>query len=154
MDSKHIQTLWQIMEQLREAEELDEAQTFEKDNILERAEEIKEAREKKRKKAAATEEGVTEELFRAGVESLYYRLKKFRRRFAVGVALEVILAIAAVVAFILTENMRLPMTLIDRWTPLMILLLLITWIIDVTLIRYRDEVEADKKAEEAEKQKK
>ena len=42
------------------------------------------------------------------------------------------------------------MVLIDRWTPLMIVLLLIEWLLDVRLIRYRDKVLADE--EEAERQ--
>lgn len=47
--------------------------------------------------------------------------------------------IAAIVAFILTEDMRLPMVLIDRWTPLMLLLLAVCWVADVLLLRYREE---------------
>ena len=49
----------------------------------------------------------------------------------------------AVIAFILTEDMRLPMILVDRWTPLMIVLMLLCWTVDVWLTRYRDKLEAD-----------
>ena len=64
--------------------------------------------------------------------------------------LYLLIALLALIAFILTEDMRLPMVLIDRWTPLMIVLLLIEWLLDVRLIRYRDKVLADE--EEAERQ--
>ena len=55
--------------------------------------------------------------------------------------------IVAIIAFILTEDMRLPMILIDRWTPLMILLLAICWIVDVRLVRYRNKVLAEEEEE-------
>ena len=54
---------------------------------------------------------------------------------------EILDVIAAIVVFILTEDRRLPMILIDRWTPLMVLLLLICWIADIRLMRYRDRIE-------------
>ena len=60
--------------------------------------------------------------------------------------------IGAVIAFILTEDMRLPMTLIDKWTPLMLILLVICWVLDVRLMRYRDEVPAEEE-ERAEEEK-
>ncbi|MBR0051946.1 MAG: hypothetical protein IJP57_08350, partial [Firmicutes bacterium] len=46
---------------------------------------------------------------------------------------------AALITFLLTENLRLPMTLIDRWTPLMILLLAVCLITDLRLVPYREE---------------
>ena len=52
-------------------------------------------------------------------------------------------AVIALIVFILTEDMRLPMILIDQYTPVMIILLLIVWLFDVTLIRYRKEVLAE-----------
>ena len=79
---------------------------------------------------------VTEEEFNGAVETLYYRLKKFLLRFRIGIVLEIIVAAAAIVAFVLTEDMRLPMVLIDRWTLLMLLILFLNWIIDIRLIRY------------------
>ena len=39
---------------------------------------------------------------------------------------DVLPAVGAVVAFILTEDMRLPMTIVDRWTPLMVIILAIS----------------------------
>ena len=68
-----------------------------------------------------------------------YGEKKFTRRFRLGVALELADCVLALVAFLLTENMRLPMALIDRWTPLMILLMAICLIVDLRLARYREE---------------
>ena len=78
----------------------------------------------------------------------YDKLKQFRRRFRLGIVLELIVSVAALVAFILTEDMRLPMVLIDRWTPLMLLLLLICWIIDVLLVRYRRKQQEQEEAPE------
>lgn len=83
------------------------------------------------------------------METLFYQVKRFLRRFRIGMVLELIFSALALVAFILTEDMRLPMVLIDRWTPLMILLMLIVWVLDVRLIRYRGQVLADE--EEAER---
>ncbi|MBQ9249590.1 MAG: sortase [Oscillospiraceae bacterium] len=82
---------------------------------------------------------VTVEEFRAAVEKLYYPLQHFLRRFRTGLGLELIDTIAAIVAFILTEDMRLPVVLIDRWTPLMLLLLAVCWVADVRLLRYHEE---------------
>ncbi len=78
--------------------------------------------------------------------------KKFKRRFAIGVALELIDVVLALVTFILTEDMRNPMVLIDRWTPLMVLFLVICWVIDVRAIRIRDKEildEAERSEDEA-----
>ncbi|MBQ9685758.1 MAG: sortase [Oscillospiraceae bacterium] len=72
-------------------------------------------------------------------EEACYKVKKFLRRFRIGLVLELVITIAALVVFILTENMRLPMVLIDKWTPLMLILLLACWIVDVRLARYRSD---------------
>ena len=74
-----------------------------------------------------------------------YNTKSFVRRFRTGLVLEIIVCVLAVIAFILTEDIRLPMVLIDRWTPLMILLLLICWILDVRLIRYRSKCDNEER---------
>ena len=92
---------------------------------------------------------VTEEEFKTAVDVLFYQIKKFLKRLRIGTGLEAIDAIVALIVFILTEDMRLPMVLIDKWTPLMILFLVICWVLDVRLARYREEVLAD---EEEEKQ--
>ena len=74
-------------------------------------------------------------------DGLRYELERFRRRFRIGVGGELIDSVAAIVAFILTEDMRAPMILIDEWTPLMLLLLGVCWILDIRLIRYRAKEE-------------
>ncbi|MBQ3274372.1 MAG: class B sortase [Christensenellaceae bacterium] len=96
----------------------------------------------------AEPEAVTEEQFAGAVSKLYYRIRKFVARFRVGLILEIIVAAMALIAFILTEDMRLPMTIIDEWTPLMIILLAAAWILDVCLVRYRDGREAEEQDEE------
>lgn len=68
-----------------------------------------------------------------------YEEEKFARRFRLGIALELVTCAAALITFLLTENLRLPMTLIDRWTPLMILLLAVCLITDLRLVPYREE---------------
>ena len=64
-------------------------------------------------------------------------MKRFRTRLVTGFALESIIAIGAVIIFLLTENMHLPMVLIDKWTPFMLLILLMSWITDLFLVRNR-----------------
>ncbi|MBP5295277.1 MAG: hypothetical protein J6Y95_06105, partial [Lachnospiraceae bacterium] len=83
-------------------------------------------------------------------ETHFYRLKRFLRRFRIGLCLEILTVAVAIIAFILTENMRLPMVLFDQWTPMMAALLALCWIIDVRLMRYRDQEpeEADLSSEE------
>ena len=137
---KAMEKVNEMKETLRERIPEDSYAVKEKARIETR---IRELREKQQKKMEdfATEIGADE--FRKSVETLYYRLKKFRRKFRIGIVLEVFVAVGAVVAFILTEDMRLPMVLIDRWTPLMLILLAGIWVIDFILIRYRDQVEAE-----------
>ena len=72
-------------------------------------------------------------------ETLEDKRKRFRRRMRIGVAAEIIVTIAALVAFILTEDMRLPMVLIDRWTPLMAVLMLLCLALDICFVRLRDK---------------
>ncbi len=92
---------------------------------------------------------LNEKEYDGAVEMLYYRLRSFMRKFRIGIALEAVFSVLALIVFILTEDMRLPMVLIDRYTPIMILLLLIVWLFDVILIRYRKSVLAEE--EEAER---
>ena len=95
---------------------------------------------------------ITGEDFANAVEELYYHVTVFARRFRLGFGLELVDVIAAIVAFVLTEDMRLPMVLIDKWTPLMLILLLICWVLDVRLMRYREETPAEEDTEEKEAQ--
>ncbi|MBR6969356.1 MAG: sortase, partial [Firmicutes bacterium] len=68
-----------------------------------------------------------------------YEEERFTRRFRLGVALELADCILAVIAFLMTEDVTRPMTLIDRWTPLMILFLALCLIVDLRLVSYRGE---------------
>lgn len=140
-------------EELREAEELFDEQQLEKLRI-ERQAVIDKARATGLDEEAAIREAealgfveVTEDEFSTAVESLYYKVKKFLRRFRTGIGLEFIDAAVALIVFMLTEDMRLPMILIDKWTPLMILFLAFCWVTDVRLARYREKVLADEEEE-------
>ncbi len=86
----------------------------------------------------AAEEKAEEEL---------YRVKKFTWKFWIGVALELIISIVAFKGFIDTEDMRLPMVIIDIWTPIMIFWLAACWLTDVLLVRYRKKVEIEDEIE-------
>ena len=81
------------------------------------------------------------------VENLYHT-KRFRRRSTVGTILEIITAIVAVIAFILTEDIRLPMIFCDEWTWLMVLLLCVCWIFDRFLLRYKPSREKEEEESE------
>lgn len=52
-------------------------------------------------------------------------------------------AIVAVVAFILTEDMRLPMILVDRWTLLMLLIALVQLVVCFFARKSKDEMEEE-----------
>ena len=82
---------------------------------------------------------VTQAEFMAAIESRYFGVTRFARRFKIGVVIEAVVAVAAVVTFILTENMRQPMVLIDRWTLLMLLFMILCLVADIRLARYRDK---------------
>lgn len=127
---------------LRTAEELDEEQREELESIYAAALE-----RMRRDGRAAVGADVTERDFGRAVEKLYYRVSRFARRFRIGFVLELVTAAASVIAFILTEDMRRPMVLIDRWTPLMLFLMLLCLALDILLMRYRDKAEAGERAE-------
>lgn len=67
----------------------------------------------------------------------FYDTKSFGRKSIIGMLLEFIVAFIALITFILTENMKLPIVLIDEWTPLMLAFLFISWLVDVTLLRIK-----------------
>lgn len=108
---------------------LDAAETRERSRIIAAA---------MKKNSVENRADITEEDFEDGVEALYYEDETFTRRLKIGFIIEAVLALCALVLFVLTENMALPMTLIDMWTPLMLLLLIATWIVDVRFTRYRE----------------
>ncbi len=143
--------------QLREAQEMAEEEARDKERIEQLAIEARQDKEQSEIgknagkgvaeaiKAVRDMAGdIQEKEFDEGVELLYYRLRSFLRKFRIGILLEAVFAVIALIVFILTEDMRLPMILIDQYTPVMIILLLIVWLFDVTLIRYRKEVLAEK----------
>ena len=73
----------------------------------------------------------------------YYEVGRFGRRSLIGISLEAVAAAGSVIFFLLTENLSLPMTLIDKWTPLMLLILLAAWFADIRLVRYREGTPED-----------
>ena len=112
-------------------EELFEAQDMTPEDWTERERIMRVATQK-------SEQGyVSKDHFCEAVEELYYKLKAFIRKFIAGIVLEVLLSIASVIAFILTEDMRLPMVLIDKWTPLMLILMIASLLADFILTRYK-----------------
>ncbi|MCR5352685.1 MAG: class B sortase [Clostridiales bacterium] len=125
---------------LWEAKALREREEFVRDSIRKQA---LENRKKENEGVPLVQVDVTEEEFDDAVEDLYYKVKKFLNRFRAGVSLELVVSVVALITFILTEDMRLPMILIDRWTPLMLLFLFGCWITDVILARYRRKTEGD-----------
>ena len=80
---------------------------------------------------------VSKDKFIEAVEELFFRVKSFTRKFIAGIALEVILLVASLIVFILTEDMKLPMVLIDKWTPVMLLLLVGSVLAEFILTRYK-----------------
>ena len=72
-------------------------------------------------------------------ETLEEKINRFRKRFRIGLGGEIVTSITALVAFILTEDMRLPMVLIDKWTPLMVLLMILCLGIDWLTVRLRPD---------------
>jgi len=112
-------------------EELFEAQDMTPEDWTER-ERIMTAASKK------SENGyVSKDKFCEAVEELFFRVKAFTKKFVAGIVLEVIFVIAGVIIFILTEDMTLPMVLIDRWTPVMLLLMIGSMLADYILARYK-----------------
>ena len=86
---------------------------------------------------------LTDKEINNAVKDIYYTTDNFSKRFQNGILLEAILALASLIIFILTEDIRKPMVLIDKWTPIHIILLAIALIIDIRLIRYRKHLSAE-----------
>ena len=135
--------------ELYEAAELDDRELVEKTMIelyatIEAARaEGESVRAAVRAAKAASFADVSEDDFAESADALFYQVHRFLRRFRAGIVLETVLVLAAVVTFLLTENLRLPMTLVDQWTPLMLLYLALCWLIDVRLVGYRGRVRAE-----------
>ena len=146
-------------EELFGAEELNERELLEK-TVIEREAVEEKARqggldvEKALRDAEAVSfADVTEEEFTAAADKLNYQVKPFLRRFRAGVVLEALVVAAAVAAYVLTEDMHLPMVLIDKWTPLMLVFLAAGWVLDFRFARYRGGLLGEDQArrDEAEK---
>jgi len=65
------------------------------------------------------------------------KLKKFRRKIHIGIIAELLLTVAAIIVFLLTENMTKPMVIRDKWTWLMLLIAYTTLLADFIFFRYR-----------------
>ncbi len=156
--SKLMKKLNQNRKELQEAIELEEEEQQEKlrinqlaaENMAKKAEGSDEQSiaEAVSKAALLGFASVTADEFSEAVDELYYRIRKFLRRMRTGAGVEFVLALLALVWFNLTEDMRLPMTLVDKWTPLMVLFLALTWLIDVRLARYREKLLIEEEKEE------
>ncbi|SDJ78342.1 sortase, SrtB family [Lachnospiraceae bacterium G41] len=123
-------------------EELFEAQDMSPEDWTER-ERIMTVATKKSENGYVSKDG-----FCKAVEELFFKVKAFTRKFIAGIILEVIFAIAGVIIFILTEDMRLPMVIIDKWTPVMLLLLVGSVLAEFTLTRYKRSKKDKKENEE------
>ena len=64
-------------------------------------------------------------------EILIFRTEKFGKRTAAVYIMEVLLSIVSVILFFLTEDIRLPITVIDEWTPAMLLILAAVYFTDL-----------------------
>ncbi len=73
------------------------------------------------------------------VEKLFYQVKRFTTRFRMGLSVEIVDVILAIVVFVLTEDMSTPMVLIDQYTPLLGVLAVACWVVDVRMLRYREK---------------
>ena len=127
-------------QELRTADGLTELEAKEKERIEKTAFESRDP---------AAPGPVTEKEFNSAVEKIYFKVSKFLSRFRIGLLLELLLSVGALIAFILTEDMRLPMILIDKWTPLMVLFLAACWGTDFGLIRCRDKAGEEDEKEKA-----
>lgn len=70
------------------------------------------------------------------VQKVYKNLKNFVVRMTIGLVLEIELVIVAVIAFILTENIRMPMVMSDKWTWLMVLIFALAILADIIFFRF------------------
>ena len=97
--------------------------------------------ERERIMTAATKKSengyVSKDKFCEAVEELFFKVKNFTIKFIAGIILEVIFSVAGVIVFILTEDMKLPMVLIDKWTPVMLLFMIGSMVAEFILTRYK-----------------
>ena len=74
-----------------------------------------------------------------GMDFVVDRLKRFIKRFFIGLVLEIIVVIISIVVFICTEDMTTPFVIRDEWTGLMVLIFAAALLIDFICFRYRGE---------------
>ena len=63
--------------------------------------------------------------------------KSLARKQRIALILEICLSVLALLLFLLTENLSLSITLIDKWTIWMLVILVAVWVVDVWLWRWR-----------------
>ena len=66
------------------------------------------------------------------------KLKRFRLRVNTGTAIEIFILVSSVLSFFLTEDMTTPVVMCDKYTPLMIAISALMFVIDVICFVYRD----------------
>ncbi len=66
------------------------------------------------------------------------KLKRFRLRVNTGTAIEIFILVSSVLSFFLTEDMTTPVVMCDKYTPLMIAISALMFIVDVICFVYRD----------------
>ena len=125
-----------LKKKFRRRKMLDET-VEEKDGFFEETETFEEAEIRDMIEAQCETAVPDEEEYCEQVRTLYGDPKKFRRKFTIGFIVEILLGIGALILFILTEDMRLPMVIIDEWTPFMLLFLALTNIISIIMIRIK-----------------
>jgi len=134
-------------QELREAKELRDQQLKERVQIektaIENRERNTDATESSPVLSMSSNSAVTENEFIEAVEILYYQVKKFMRRFRLGITVEAIDTVLSLLLFVATQDLRTPMVLIDRYTPIFVCVLLVSYVIDLRLARYRNRILAE-----------
>ena len=70
------------------------------------------------------------------IDDITKLVKHVTRKFRTGIALELVIAVAAVLFFFWITDFRQPMVIINRYTPILILMLTLCWLTDFKLIRF------------------
>jgi hypothetical protein len=66
------------------------------------------------------------------------KLQRYRRRMSLGSVLEILSFVIAIIVFFLTEDMTTPVVMCDEYTPVMIAICVIIFIVDAAFFVYRD----------------
>ncbi len=112
------------------------------DEILDGYEQTKQQAAEEHTEEAPADSGETPPCSEAEAErfeKIRKGLRRFLRSMRIGVLLELLLFIIAVIVFLRTENITKPMVIRDEWTGLMILLTTLSLIADFICFRYRGE---------------